>query len=322
LGVRLQDNGISESIFNRMIIHHHILLRKPPPCSWLMLVVAAAALVVLAQGPSWAWGEEAGDRSTSNPYLPADLTVAGDEGCFATGVSGLSFIPCQTVSTIASDARDAQVSSAGQTASTSIPNSNPTLDEQQGLKVNPVTGLAVASQSNYIPLTASERWKLYLKMTYGSAGPYLSPVISALLLDQANGTPRQWGGGFPGFGRRLASRAGNGVLQGTFQAPLAAILHEDVRYIPTSHHSFQRRALHAVLYSFLTYNNNGHTTLNIANLTAYYASTAVTTAWLPGIGNAARYTFSNASEQIALSFPLNVVQEFWPEIRHHIFRQY
>jgi hypothetical protein len=146
--------------------------------------------------------------------------------------------------------------------------------------------------------------------------------MTALLLDQANGTPRQWGGGFPGFGRRVASRAGDAVLQGTFQAPLAAALHEDVRYISSSHHGFKRRAAHAVLYSFLTYNDKGHPTLNIANLTAYYASTAVSTAWLPGIKSAARYTFSNASEQIALSFPLNVVQEFWPEIRRHVLRRH
>jgi hypothetical protein len=287
-----------------------------------MLVVVAAALLVFGPGPAWAWGEEGGGRSTSNLYSVADLTVAGDEGCFAAGASGLSFIPCQSVSTIAPDAMDAQVSTAGQTASTSIPNSTPTMDEQQRLKVNPITGLALASQANYTPLTASERWKLYLQMTYASAGPYFSPVVNALLLDQANHTPRQWGSGWPGFGRRLASRAGNAVLQGTFQAPLAAALHEDVRYIPASHHSVQRRALHAVLYSFLTYNNNGHATLNIANLAAYYASTAVTTTWIPGIGNAARYTFSNGSEQIALSFPLNVAQEFWPEIRHHIFRRH
>lgn len=184
-----------------------------------------------------------------------------------------------------------------------------------------MTALAVASQSKYTPLTRTERWKLYIQMTYASAGPYFSPVMNALLLDQANGTPRQWGSGFPGFGRRLASRAGNAVLQGTFQAPLAAILHEDVRYIPTRHHSFQRRAIHAVLYSFLTYNDKGHPTLNIANLTAFYTSTAVTTVWVPGIQNVARYTFVNSSEQIALSFPLNVVQEFWPEIRHHVFRR-
>src|SRR5208337_421453 len=247
---------------------------------------------------------------------------AGTEGHFAMGGIALSLVPCQIAPTVASDSMDDPVCSAGQASNPSTPDSSPVEDQNQRLKVNPMTGLAVASQSKYTPLTGTERWELYIKMTYASAGPYFSPVVNALLLDQASGTPRQWGSGFPGFGRRLASRAGNAVLQGTFQAPLAAILHEDVRYIPTSQHSFRRRAIHAVLYSFLTYNDKGHPTLNIANLAAFYASTAVSTVWVPGIQNVARYIFVNSSEQIALSFPLNVAQEFWPEIRHHIFRRH
>jgi hypothetical protein len=115
---------------------------------------------------------------------------------------------------------------------------------------------------------------------------------------------------------------GSAALQGTFQAPVAAVLHEDVRYISSSQHAIKRRVGHAVLYSFLTYNNQGHGTLNIANLSAYYASTAVSTAWLPGIRKRVRYTFSNATEQIALSVPINVVQEFWPEIQHYVFRRH
>jgi len=305
-----------------MILSHPAILERLVRRSWLASIFAATALVVLAPGLAWAFGEDAASCSRSNANPPADQPIGANEGSFTAGGLGLSFAPCQFVLDFASDRIDAEGYSAGQDSSTGTPNSSPIEEEHERPKVNPLTGLAVASQGNYTPLTLDERWKLYLKMTYASAGPYLSPVVNSLLLDQANGTPRQWGGGWPGFGRRLASRAGNAVLQGTFQAPLAAILHEDVRYIPTSQHSFQRRALHAILYSFLTYNDKGHPTLNIANLTAFYASTAVTTSWLPGIGNAAKYTFSNASEQIALSFPLNVVQEFWPEIRHYIFRRH
>ena len=285
-------------------------------------MTVALGSLVLAPGFAATLGEDAVSCWTSGVDSSAGLTFSGNQGHFAGGGAGLSFVPRQFAPTVNSDGMDAQAPGAGQTSSTASPASPPPEDQKQRLDVNPLTGMAVASQSNYTPLTGAERWKLYIKMTYGSAGPYLSPIVIALLLDQANGTPRQWGGGFPGFGRRLASRAGNAVLQGTFQAPLAAVLHEDVRYIPTSHHSFQRRALHAILYSFLTYNDKGHPTLNIANLTAFYASTAVTTAWLPGVGNAAKYTFSNASEQIALSFPLNVVQEFWPEIRRRVFRRH
>jgi hypothetical protein len=191
-------------------------------------------------------------------------------------------------------------------------------------KVNALTGMAVISESNFRPLTGSERWKLYVGMTYCSLGPYFAPVVNALALDQASGNPPQWGGrgSLVGFGRRLASRTGMAIVQGTFQAPLAALFHEDVRYIASSKRNWRRRTVHAVLFSFLTYNNQGHTTLNVASLTSYYASTAVSTAWLPGTQNPARYTVINASEQIGLSFPLNVVQEFWPEIQRHILHKH
>ena len=195
-------------------------------------------------------------------------------------------------------------------------------EDKQRLAVNPVTGLVVASSTNYTPLTGDERWKLYFKMNYWSAGAYFGPFVSALVLDQATGSPAQWGGGFAGYGRRVASRTANAILQGTFQAPAAVILHEDVRFIVSSQTGFKRRAVHAILYSFLTYNNQGRPTLNIANLGGYYASTAVSAAWLPGHYNVVNYTLLNGTEQIGLSVPVNLLQEFWPEIRRVVFRRH
>jgi len=289
--------------------------------SWLRLVTGALGLLVLAPGLAWALGEDAAGHGTANTDPPVQQTQQAGEDRSATGDIRLLLVPLQLTPTFGSDTLDCPASGSALISDANSSDLSP-VEEKQRLKVNPLTGLALASESNYTPLSGDERWKLYLKMTYGSAGPYLSPLVNASLLDQANGTPRQWGRGFPGFERRLASRVGNAVLQGTFQAPFAAILHEDVRYIPTTQHSFQRRALHAILYSFLTYNGKGQPTLNIGNLAAFYASTAVTTVWLPGVRNAARYTLSNGSEQIALSFPLNVVQEFWPEISRHLFHRH
>ena len=80
-------------------------------------------------------------------------------------------------------------------------------------------------------------------MNYWSAGGYFGPFFAALVLDQSTGSPSQWGGGFAGYGRRVASRTASAILQGTFQAPAAAVLHEDVRY---SQHRAKRRAWHAV----------------------------------------------------------------------------
>lgn len=197
----------------------------------------------------------------------------------------------------------------------------PTGVDSSRLKVNPVTGQTTARASDYTPLTADERWKLYFKQSYWSVGAYVGPLFAALALDQSTNSPPQWGGGFRGYGRRVVSRVASGdVVQNSIQFPLAYVLKEDVRYIASDQHGFRRRAVHALVYSFITYNNQGHRTLNIANIGGYYGATAVSTLWLPGPQKTLNYTLSNGSESIALSVPVNLLQEFWPEISHKIFR--
>lgn len=180
--------------------------------------------------------------------------------------------------------------------------------------VNPLTGQVSATALHYQPLTGHQRWKLYLKQNYWSVGAYFGPLVSALVLDQATGQPEEWGGGFAGYGRRVGSRLGGAVIQGSVQAPLAALLKEDTRYIISGQRGFKRRAGHALIYGFLTYNDKGKPTLNVANLTGYYAASATSTLWVPGVGNSATYALRDGSLQVGLAAVVNLVQEFWPEI--------
>ncbi len=202
---------------------------------------------------------------------------------------------------------------------TAPPNTSGT--PQNPLAVNPVTGLSTVSAKAYRPLTGEQRWKLYWKQNYWSVGAYFGPLITALVLDQTRNSPSQWGGGVAGLSRRFGSRTLVAITQGTFQAALAAPLHQDVRYISSRQTGFKRRTLHAIAFSFLTYNSQGHTTLNISNLTAYYGASAISTVWVPIRGSAASYALTNASAQIGLSVPVNILQEFWPEIRRKVLRR-
>jgi hypothetical protein len=203
--------------------------------------------------------------------------------------------------------------------SSGAPTPSTTDGQKRRLAVNPFTGMTMSAASNFSPLTGEERWKLYWKQDFFSVGAYFRPVFLAVVLDQTTNSPEQWGGGFSGFGPRVASRIASNIVQGTIRAPLAAVLHEDVRYI-SDQRGGKRRLLHAVKYSILTYNNQGQPTLNVAKLVGYYASTAISTAWRPGHHPLAEYTFVNGSEQIGLSVPINILQEFWPEISRKIVR--
>ena len=128
--------------------------------------------------------------------------------------------------------------------------------DKVSLKINPVTGIASVSSTDYKPLTSHERWKLYFKQNYWSMGAYFGPCVSALLVDQTTGEPPEWGGGIGGYGRRLGSRLGTAIVQGTFQAPVAALLGEDTRYISSGQEGFKKRVKHVVLFSFITYNTS------------------------------------------------------------------
>jgi hypothetical protein len=217
----------------------------------------------------------------------------------------------------------AEVNSSGQTdvrtaapvsAPASEPRQNPPVEsEKSRLKVNPVTGVAISPGADYVPLTGKERWNLYWKQNYWSVGAYFAPVFIALALDQTTNTPPEWGGGFRGYGRRVASRFGSGIVQGTFQAPVAALLHEDVRYISSPRPENRHRVLHAIAFTFLTYNSRGRPTPNIANLGGIYAAAAVSTKWFPESQSLKRYTLINGSAQVGLTIGINFLQEFWSE---------
>ena len=270
---------------------------------FLALIVAAASILApLSAATSFAQGPMGGESGFA--------TFSGDEdGEFSVPPEWPSgdlvpFTQSNNPPNAQTDNRD-QGGGADQTSGAG---------RQPRFSVNPITGMVASREATYVPLTGEERWKLYWRMNYFSMGAYFGPFFSALVLDQATGSPEQWGGGFAGYGRRVASRTGTAILQGTFQAPVAYLLHEDVRYIASRRPGFKHRVGHAALYSVLTYTNSGRPTLNVANLGSYYAATAVSTVWLPGHYKVLEYALKNSTEQIGLTVPINMLQEFWPEI--------
>jgi len=189
--------------------------------------------------------------------------------------------------------------------------------QKPSFTVNPLTGQVSASASDYEPLTNQQRWHLYFTQTYASVGAYAGPVFSAGF-DQATREPDRWGGGFRGYARRLGSRMGSDVIEHSVQAPVAALLKEDTRYIVSGQHGFLHRAGHVLLYTLFTYNAQGRRTLNIANLAGNYAASAASALWLPGRRDIPLFTLTDGSTETGLGVVVNMVQEFWPEIHHKL----
>jgi hypothetical protein len=178
-----------------------------------------------------------------------------------------------------------------------------------------ILGLSSTSNSGYRPLTSPERWRLFLNGTCCSPGAF-GPVIATSIVGQLTSTPQEWGGGAVGYGKRLTSAVGTNVVQGVIQYAGNALLKQDPRFIRSGAGSFGHRMGHAVAFTFLTYNSKAETRLGTANLASFYGSSVVAILWYPPGHHAWSDGVKAANLQMGMNVVFNILQEFWPDIRH------
>ncbi len=190
-------------------------------------------------------------------------------------------------------------------------------EEKGSTRVNFLTGVGTASGFHYAPLTREQRWKYYVNQNFASLGAVVGPLLTSSI-DQARGSPPEWGGGMEGFGKRFASRLATGIVQGTVQSAGCALLGQEPRYISSTGTTVLARIGHAFLYTFITYNNEGEKRIAVPALVSYYAAGMTTTLWLPGHHTALGDGVRDGSRKLALAALVNEWQEFWPTIRNHL----
>jgi len=163
----------------------------------------------------------------------------------------------------------------------------------------------------------TEKVKL-INYLFDAYGPF--PLVGSALIagiNQAEGTPREWGGGIGGFGRRWGSNYGIGAITTTTRYGLAELLHEDTLYYRCECSGLFPRLRHAVLSTVTgRRGDDGHRVFSVPSLVAPYVGELVAVeAWYPQ-----RYDASDAFRQANYSLLAyaagNVVLEFFPSGPH------
>jgi hypothetical protein len=190
----------------------------------------------------------------------------------------------------------------------------------KNLGINPITGTGSVSGISYSPLTNQQRWQLYLNQNFRTTGAYLGMFASSII-DHVQDSPPEWGDGAAGYGKRLASRFGTNVIQGTVQAAGCAALGFDPRYVRSKSTGALSRTGHALLYTFVTLNNEGKPRPSVATLGSYYASGMMSVLWLPQRYTALGDGIRDGNRLVIYGGLFNVVQEFWPEVKKLFRRQ-
>jgi hypothetical protein len=128
--------------------------------------------------------------------------------------------------------------------------------------------------------------------------------------------------GLAGYGRYYW-RAFVDQASGSFftEAIVPALTHEDPRYYTLGHGGFFRRSGYALSRIVITKTDSGGRSFNFSEIVGNGMEAGLSNAYYPpeerGLGN----TAVNWAAQMEAASINNIVREFWPDIRHKIFRQ-
>ena len=169
------------------------------------------------------------------------------------------------------------------------------------------------------PMTGKERLDRYWKESFGSPGLYFAST-GAAIGSQFRNDPTEWGKTGSGYAKRAASNFVRFSAQTAIHEAGAAALGLDPRYHSCECKGFLPRAGHAVKWTLVTRDNNGHIRPNVPVVAAAYGSGMISTLWYPD-----RYTpltdgVRVGHQQLGMEFGINVIREFGPELKRTLRR--
>ena len=109
------------------------------------------------------------------------------------------------------------------------PPENPKPSGDTQINVNWLYGSYVPKNVPLTPLNGHQRLELYIRQTYTTPGIYIKTAAFALH-DQVHEAYPEWGDGFEGFAKRLASRQAQFIIQNSVTSLGDGILGWEPRY--------------------------------------------------------------------------------------------
>jgi hypothetical protein len=136
-------------------------------------------------------------------------------------------------------------------------------------------------------------------------------------IEHARDVPKEWGPGGAGLGKRFASAFGHHLVKTSVTYGVAKVIHEDLRYYPSEKKDFTPRLEHALVSTiYARKTNGGGERISGAKLSGELAGGFISRLWQPASLRTVGSGFASTGISLGVDASLNVVREFWPEIRH------
>lgn len=185
------------------------------------------------------------------------------------------------------------------------------------LQVNrAIDGKAYPSVSEWQPLTARQKFDVFLHSTYAPRTFANAAIDEAA--DRAKGRHlnREYETGFRGVGQRYGINLATAETDVFFQRFLfPTLLRQDPRYFRNPDLPFFKRALYAMSRVLITRTDGGGQTFNSSRILSIAASRAVSDLYVPGERQGMHPVAACVSFTLVRDAGMNLVHEFWPDVR-------
>jgi hypothetical protein len=130
-------------------------------------------------------------------------------------------------------------------------------------------------------------------------------------IDQLREDPPEWGKGWNGYGRRLASNVGEFVIQESVTDLLAAKMNRPLDYQPSPHRAARARIGWALQRAFTDPMPDNTHPLAVPRIVGAYAGSFAQAGWRPGTSQSrTRVALVNGTTSLLVGAVINVYHEF------------
>jgi hypothetical protein len=146
-------------------------------------------------------------------------------------------------------------------------------------------------------------------------GPLAKTAVSALFSEAIN-SPREWGRGIEGVGKRAGNSFGQRAIKATVELGASTWTHEDLHFHRLGEGSILRRATHAAVTTFWVRRDNGagHT-LAAGRIAGNFTASQISRTWMPARVATFGAGMESFGASMGLDVGLNLFREFWPRRR-------
>ena len=173
--------------------------------------------------------------------------------------------------------------------------------------------VSIASPSQSSRLNSDQKFSSFVEQSMSPYATFSSAIAAGF---RPAGTSQQ-------LSENYASRFGQTMSDHTEQAfftkfLLPTMLHQDPRYHSSASTGYSNRAAYALSRVFIGRDDNGKSTLNTPELVGAVIAASLSSAYHPYHQPTPGHMMSNAASTIGSDAGINMLREFWPDIREHL----